>query len=279
MKRAIVSYVPVPHQGYIDFFSNVGCSDIFLLGRSLTHHHRSFQKDLRALQPFIVKRMIQSVGLSDSVSVLEIGYLGQLDCFDEIIMPNEDICREFAEKHLLRKKVIFVNTFLRWDSENSKAYKEIKFVKEVELSSEHVKILDSLSEEASKSADQYRQVAGAVFNPETGEVYFTTHNKIVPLIYTYFYEGDPRSQFKKGINIDLSLALHAEQGLITAAAREGVSLDGSHMILTDFPCPVCAKLIADVGIRRIYYLKGYAMLDGESILRDKDVEICKIKTT
>ena len=49
------------------------------------------------------------------------------------------------------------------------------------------------------------------------------------------------------------------------------------MIVTDFPCPPCAKLVAYSGIKKLFYLKGYAMLDGERILKDAGVEIIKIK--
>ncbi len=276
MKTAIVAYIPVLHQGYINFFSEFPYKDIFVMGRSLTHHHRSFQKDIRALLPRVSRKAVEALNLFDSVKIIDIETISLLDSYQKIVLPDEDISREFAEKYCTEKKVLFGKTFLRWDSDNSKAHREIDNVLEIELDSKGSKILKQIVSESEKSADQYRQVAAAVF--KRGEFCFATHNKIVPLIYTYFYEGDPRSQFKKGVNIDSSLSLHAEQGLITTAARKGIPLDGAEMMVTDFPCPICAKLIAYSGIKRIYYLKGYAMLDGERILRDKDVEICKIKT-
>jgi len=229
------------------------------------------------LMPCISRKTIESLGLFDSVKIIDQETISLLDKYEEIVLPDEDISHEFAEKYCTDKGVIFGKTFLRWDSDNSKAHQEIDGVTEIELGPKGSKILDQILIESQKSADQYRQVASAVF--KRGEFCFTTHNKIVPLIYTYFYEGDPRSQFKKGVNIDLSLALHAEQGLIANAAKEGVSLDGAEIMVTDFPCPTCSKLIAYSGIKRVYYLKGYAMVDGERILHDKDVEICKIKTT
>jgi dCMP deaminase len=297
MKTAIVAYIPVLHQGYINFFVEFPYTTIIVLGRSLTHHHRSFQKDIRALQPATAAKAIKSLNIFDHVDVIEEDSMDLLDHYDEIVLPDEDICHEFAEKYCEGKKVIFGKTFLRWDSNSAKAHKDVGNDGEVELSPEDTEILQSLlvapeSEsgqcsqtkvlqgllaEADKSVDQYRQVAAAVF--KKGQFCFATHNKIVPLIYTYFYEGDPRSQFKKGVYIDHSISLHSEAGLVAKAAKEGIALEGSTMIVTDFPCPPCSKQIAFAGIKKLYYLRGYAVVDGEDILREKGVEIYKIKTT
>ena len=45
------------------------------------------------------------------------------------------------------------------------------------------------------------------------------------------------------------------------------------MYVTDFPCPPCARLIAAAGISRLYFRDGYAVLDGEEILRAAGVDI------
>ena len=277
MKTAIIAYIPVIHQGYINFFEQYPYKDVFVMGRSLTHHHRSFQKDIRALLPSNAVKALRALRIFEKVEPINELLAGLIvDDYDEFVLPDEDISHEFVERFLKGKKIIYANTFLRWDSNNVKAHKEVESATEIELSLEDSVLLEELIQESKRSVDQYRQVAGAVFKGD--EFCLFTHNKIVPIIYTYFYEGDPRSHFKKGVDIDSSLALHAEQGLITQAAKEGISLDGSTMIVTDFPCPVCAKLIANSGVKKVCYLKGYAMLDGERILHDKDVEICKIKT-
>ena len=93
-----------------------------------------------------------------------------------------------------------------------------------------------------------------------------------------YIEGDPRSDFHKGINVELSTSLHAEASLIADAARQGISLDGAEMYATTFPCPPCAKMIAYSGIKRLYYADGYGVLDGERILKSNGVEIVFVKT-
>lgn len=190
-------------------------------------------------------------------------------------MPDEDVCRQVHEKYLNGVSVEFINTFLRWTSDSAKAHKEVESAREIIVNDDISVIFQQLLLEAEKSIDQYRQVGAAVC--KRGEFCIYSHNMIVPSIYTLFYEGDPRSQFQKGVNIETSLALHGEAGLVARAAKEGLCLDGADMFVTDFPCPPCAKLIAYSGIRRLFYLKGYAVLDGETILRENGVEIIRVK--
>jgi len=48
------------------------------------------------------------------------------------------------------------------------------------------------------------------------------------------------------------------------------------MYVTHFPCPVCAKLIALSGIKKIIYSKGSSVFDGERVMKSRGVEIIKI---
>ncbi|MFH0882182.1 MAG: dCMP deaminase family protein, partial [bacterium] len=51
--------------------------------------------------------------------------------------------------------------------------------------------------------------------------------------------------------------VHAEMNAIAQAARFGPSTDGCDMYVTVMPCFNCAKMIAAVGIKRVYYLNEY----------------------
>ena len=82
---------------------------------------------------------------------------------------------------------------------------------------------------------------------------------------------------KAGEQSELASAMHAEQVLIARAAEEGISLRGTDIYLTTFPCPLCAKLIAFSGIRRCFIKGGHASLDGEHVLRARRVEIILVK--
>ena len=54
-------------------------------------------------------------------------------------------------------------------------------------------------------------------------------------------------------SVKLKLICHAEANAISQAARTGVRLKGSSIILTElFPCSNCANLLIQAGIRRVY---------------------------
>ena len=90
-------------------------------------------------------------------------------------------------------------------------------------------------------------------------------------------KGDPRSNFDAGQRLDISTAIHSEVGLIAKAAKQGLSLDGASAYVTTFPCPNCAHLLAEAGIKKVYYQKGYSLLDAEEILKAYGVEIILVQ--
>jgi dCMP deaminase len=51
--------------------------------------------------------------------------------------------------------------------------------------------------------------------------------------------------------------VHAEANAIIQAAKNGVSIEGSELYTTASPCWPCFKLIANAGIRRVYYGEFY----------------------
>jgi dCMP deaminase len=61
--------------------------------------------------------------------------------------------------------------------------------------------------------------------------------------------------------------IHAEANAIIQAAKNGVRLDDSEIYTTASPCWGCFKLIANSGIRRIYY--------GEFYRDEKSIRVAK----
>ncbi len=51
--------------------------------------------------------------------------------------------------------------------------------------------------------------------------------------------------------------VHAEANAIIQAAKNGVKIDGSEIYITASPCWHCFKLIANSGIKKIYYKEFY----------------------
>ncbi len=51
--------------------------------------------------------------------------------------------------------------------------------------------------------------------------------------------------------------IHAEANALIQAARNGVNIEGAELYTTASPCWFCFKLIANAGIRRIYFGEFY----------------------
>jgi cytidine deaminase len=62
--------------------------------------------------------------------------------------------------------------------------------------------------------------------------------------------------------------VHAEMAAITDAARRGVSVSGSRLFCTTFPCHNCAKHIVAAGIREVIYIEPYPKSQVASLFSD-----------
>ena len=60
--------------------------------------------------------------------------------------------------------------------------------------------------------------------------------------------------------------LHAEQNAIVEAAKNGIALNGSVLYTTVEPCDYCRKLIAQSGIKNVFYRYKYDRNNKESDL-------------
>lgn len=279
MSQIIIAYIPVIHQGYIRFLQKYAGATLYLLDRSVTDQWRSLQKDIRALLPEQIKTSVEALGLVNTAKIIGLADLEKLSesaqlAESEIVMPDEAIMHELAEKFLQAKKIKFDSVFLRWDAIKSTTIQPV--LADIELTADefHRQFIVQAQELADKSGDWWRQI-GAIIVKE-GRVLLTDYNQHVPQEQQPYIDGDPRADFHKGDHIDISTAFHAEASLIAAAARQGLSLEGASLYVTTFPCPNCAKLIAYSGIKELYFKEGYAMLDGESILKSQDVKIIKV---
>lgn len=69
--------------------------------------------------------------------------------------------------------------------------------------------------------------------------------------------------FQKRLNADGSISnhcvrtVHAEQNAICQAAKKGVSINGGTLYCRMTPCPVCAKMIINCGIKRVVCQRRY----------------------
>ena len=77
---------------------------------------------------------------------------------------------------------------------------------------------------------------------------------------------------------ELCRGLHAEQNVIIQAARHGIPIQGATLYCTTRPCVICAKMIINAGILRIFYESGYADNLSEEMLAEADVELVQLGT-
>lgn len=68
--------------------------------------------------------------------------------------------------------------------------------------------------------------------------------------------------------IEFGRMVHAEMNAITDAARLGLSIKGTTLFCTTFPCHMCAKHIVSSGIRRVVFLEPYPKSYAEELHSD-----------
>ncbi len=92
--------------------------------------------------------------------------------------------------------------------------------------------------------------------------------------------GCKRDQLKipSGERQEICRAIHAEQNAIIQCALTGVIPMGGTLYTTCQPCVTCAKLIANVGIRRIVYEGDYPDSLALDILKEAGVLIERLQT-
>lgn len=272
MKKVILAYIPVLHEGYRRFLEKYHEADLYIFGPELTVEFSQLGKEIRQLDTELVKKSIQSWEIVKNISIANKKELQEIkDWADEIIMPDEDIARELGEKYFSGKKIIFDTIFLRWNKHNTTKESEVHFDRKISREAFDKEMMLLADQEGQKSSDWWRRIGSVIVN--SGKIVLSAHNKHVPSEHMPYVDGDPRSNFHKGDHLELSTAIHSEVAVIAEAAKQGISLEGGSIYVTTFPCPPCAKLIAYSGIKKIYYNIGYGVLDGESVLKSQGVEI------
>lgn len=271
--RTLVAYVPVLHEGYRRFFeSQRGEKELYLFGPEVIAEFSWLAKEIRQLEPSLMQKAIEALGIFEKVEVLDIANAEKLNTGErDITLPDEDISRALAEKYFPKAKKEFLSVFLRWDKHNSIKEKPVVPEERITRDEFHRRVMAQAQKESEKSSDIWRHVGGAIV--KDGEVVLIGHNEHVPSAHIHYANGDPRNNFHKGDHVEISTSFHSEASLVAEAARRGIALEGADMYATVFPCPPCAKVIAHSGIKTLYCGGGYGVLDGEDILKRAQVKI------
>jgi dCMP deaminase len=271
-EHVVVAYIPVLHEGYWRFLDRHGRGRrLFVVGPSLYEDYRPLAKDVRRLDAGLVAAAVDAWGIGSEVFVLDAALAERLAAErPSLILPAEDVSYQIVERWFPRCEVVFDSVFLRWDKTRSVALLEPRPARHAGVD----ELAAVAADEAARSVDWWRQVGAALRLPD-GRV-LSAHNEHHPHPLSAYAVGDPRSNFFKGVHLEISTAMHAEARLIAEAARAGVATEGAVMYVTDFPCPPCAKLIAAAGIAKLCFRTGYAVADGEDVLAAAGVELVQV---
>jgi dCMP deaminase len=272
--KQVLLYLPVVHAGHEAFFArHPDAAEILLLGTGFKAQFKSLAKDIRALPPERAAQFLRVMLPGTRVRVVEPADLPAALTADTLVLPDEDVTRQLAEEQHLgaNRNLVFDKTFLRWDRDWSRARRPAAADAVIKRADLPAHLPARATELAGRSSDWWRQVGAIAWRGERilGEAW----NQHCPTEYAPYTDGDPRDGFSRGVRADLSTAMHAEASVVARAARDGVPLDGAYLYVTTFPCPACARLVAESGFRRCYFADPYSLLEGDAILRAAGVEL------
>ncbi len=275
MKRALVLYVPVLHAGYLALFEKYrgGVDALYLFGGDIVAEFAPFHHEIRALDAAQMKSLIEALHIFPTIAIFSRATADELRGA-QIISSTDEICRKALAHYFPEKNIIYENVFLRWDEKNVDRPIDVKYDR-VSTDAFDQDMCRMAVLESGKSSDWWRRVGAVVV--KGGAVIAQQHNHHVPSDHTPYVNGDPRDVIKSGTLNLIYSSLHAEQTIVAESARDGVSLKGTDMYLNDFPCPLCAKLMAAAGVKRCFFKAGSTWLDAESVLHAAGVEIVLVK--
>lgn len=272
--KQVLLYLPVVHAGHEAFFArHPDTAEVLILGTGFRDRFKSLAKDIRALPPGRAAQFLRVMLPDTQVRVIEPAQLPAAVTADTLVLPDEDVTRTLAAEQRLGegRTLVFDKTFLRWDREWSQATRPADADATVKAGALPAPLLAKAKELAGRSSDWWRQVGAIAWRGE--KVLGAAWNHHGPTEYAPYLDGDPRDNFSRGVRADLSTAAHAEASVIAAAARDGIALAGADLYVTTFPCPACARLIAEAGLRRVYFTGPYSVLDGDKLLRAAGVQL------
>lgn len=269
----LIAYIPVLNQRHIDWFKKHKKSHIYLISQETAEKLvPRLSRNMSSLPTEMIAKSIRANQLVENVSIFN----PKDNNFnsESWIFPDEDVSHAFAQKYLEKKEVSFEMIWARWDM--TAVHKKQPIIKNVTVSTSD---LDKLriqiaQKEAVKSPDWWRQIGAVAFkNDECLAVACNTH---LPNEYETYIFGDPRLNVDAG-QIGKYCALHAERAVIALCAKRGISLEGTSLYATVFPCEDCAREIVFAGIKKVFFLEGYSVLNAQEVLSSNGVEVIQIK--
>lgn len=273
---ALLMYMPALHDGYLQFIDKHPDDQLGILDEDLLKAVPALERDVRAINPGIMQEALSALYKDREVNLLGKRAVSLLPKDILVTMPDEDISHEIAEEHFGLHTVEFEPVFLRWDKQITTHESVVPPHRIISTDEFDREIISIASEQAAKSHDWWRQVGAALVKDK--KVVYAGYNDQRPVKdYGLNTFGDPKMNFGPGEKIELSKFIHAEATIIATAAKEGVELKGCSIYVTTFPCPVCARLLVEAGIEKVFYQDGYSVMDAEDVLNAANVELVRVQ--
>jgi len=274
--RVLFAYIPVVHKQVLELLTKHQDLPIWLLDNEKGKEENVYlERDARALPAETIKIELEAHGFTDVRVVNPTELPDLVEGLEAVVIPEDEILHFFLEKYIPTTLVEIENIFIRWTQKLSTTEFEIPEGRTITQDDFAKNIITDLEHEAQKSSDWWRQIASAVV--QKGEVVAVAHNKHYPSAHALSINGDPRSNLNAGQGPGIYTSIHSEAAVIAQCARDGISTKGADIYVTTFPCPTCARSLVEAGFSRVFYKKGYSLLDAENILSDVGVEIILVE--
>jgi dCMP deaminase len=274
--KAVFAYIPVVHKNTLTFLESYAGLSILLLDNEEGKKENVYlERDARALPASLIQKELAVHGYTDVIVVKPNELVSVLSQFEKLIVPEDEIVDFFLEKYAPQVSVEKVNTFLRWTQKLSTVEYVVPQDRTISHGDFENTTLALLEKEAEKSPDWWRQIAAAIV--KDGKIVALAYNAHFPSQHSLTINGDPRSNFDAGQGIGIYTSIHAEASVLAKAARLGIAVEGADVYATTFPCPTCARSLVEAGVARVFYKKGYSLLDAEEILKGSGIEIILVK--
>ena len=162
---------------------------------------------------------------------------------------------------------------------SSKFWQRVEFDEQIEVSnSKKDWFFMRIAQEKAKNSTCWFRKVGCIL-VKNDSVLLTAYNRVMPDEGFCQRMGCIREELGAlpGEKLELCTVLHAEMSLLSLAARQGISSDGGTLYLTTFPCSICAKAVANSGIRRLVFLGDYSNREGLLYLFKRNIKVAKLK--
>lgn len=271
----LIAYVPVLHEGYRRLFAKYPDATLCLVGpEQVMAEFPRLGRDRRQLPTEDMRCAILGLRICKDVCVLDDALLAHINSeAASVVMPIDELSTMLSVR-LPACVITYENVFLRWDRTVTLQELEVKPDSVVSMAQTDRTFMEMALATAKQSGDWWRQVGVVVVRD--GEVLFTGYNKHQISEHIVYMEGNPRDNFDAGEQAEISPTIHGEAVVVASAARTGVSLLGTSMYVSTFPCTNCARLLGEAGVKKLFYQVGCTRLDAEGVLRDYGVEIIRV---